>query len=471
MPYVGERASKVAHHAIVENPTVAAFHDACDYIREPSETEAADIAARFAPAPDLATTALPDRVIAIDGSWYEGSVNDKSLPSTRIGYVQIGGVLVDLTTFSSIRVHDGRHVDPFRVAALDEHNGRLIFPVPSSNVTYKGQRSVRAGFRLAVEEHFQSEETWTRPGDATSSLRATLFMLAARRRGDLATGDPTRLLLSRCPNERCTGTRIPVTAAPGEQTCPECGGPVYATDVLRIWENVTDYQANLEALGRLGNAVEQLLMVHYLRTMAEGGSLATLAGTAFFVDGPLALFGNMAWLHGPILDYILELNRRLREGGHQPLLIVGLQKSGQIVDYGSLVERHIPTDSLLCVDDDFRYTFIAPRPQAAVTFGLETHYGQDFLYKSATGRMFALALPYSRPKDPRSEFIRDKCDLDSYLSLPRALRVIMELESALYENASIPIVLAHRYTAISLVPGGRVLDVLARGGFADRPGG
>jgi hypothetical protein len=30
------------------------------------------------------------------------------------------------------------------------------------------------------------------------------------------------------------------------------------------------------------------------------------------------------------------------------------------------------------------------------------------------------------------------------------------------ENASVPIVLAHRYTAISLVPGGKVLDILSR---------
>ena len=29
-------------------------------------------------------------------------------------------------------------------------------------------------------------------------------------------------------------------------------------------------------------------------------------------------------------------------------------------------------------------------------------------------------------------------------------------------NATVPVVLAHHYTAISLVPGGRVLDILTR---------
>jgi hypothetical protein len=104
-----------------------------------------------------------------------------------------------------------------------------------------------------------------------------------------------------------------------------------------------------------------------------------------------------------------------------------------------------------------------------VTFGLETHYGQDFIYKSSTGRVFALSLLYPITKDPRASFVRAKCDLSLYPTLPRALRVLTEFESAMYENASIPIVLAHRYTAISLVPGGRVLDILMRQGLQATP--
>jgi hypothetical protein len=465
MPYSGERASKTAHQGIVENPTVTAFQAECEYLREPSEEEAESIVSSFHEVAVDDSVSLPARVIAIDGSWYEGSVNDRLLPSTRLGYVQIGGVLVDLAHLSRLRVKGGRFVDPFAVSALDEHNGRLIFTVPSSNVTYKGQPSVRAGFRLAVDEHFASEATWTRPGDPTSSLRATLFVLTARRRGELATGDVARLLLARCPNAGCDARGVPVSAAPGPQKCPECGGPVYATDVLRIWENVTDHQPNLEALGRLGSAVEQLLAIHYIRTLAEGGSLETLAGTAFFLDGPLALFGNMAWIHGPILDFVLDLNRSLAGAGHDPILMLGLQKTGQLVDYGRVIAPYLDNSRLLCVDDAFRYRFISPRDEAAVTFGLETHYGQDFLYKTKTGRMFVFALPYPKHKDPRADFVIAKSDESLYPTIPRAIRLINEFETALYENATIPIVLAHRYTAISLVPGGRVLDVLSRQGI------
>jgi hypothetical protein len=462
MPYEGERASKVSHQKIVENPTVAAFHAECDYLREPTPEEGAAMAAAFVELPDLSAAQMPERVVSIDGSWHEGSLDERLLPSTRIGYVQIGGVLIDLTEYSQLRVREGRFVDPFGVAKLDEHNDRLIFPIPSSNVTYRGQATVRASFRLAVEEHFAAESTWTRPGDPTSSLRGTLFVLAARRTGTLATGDPATLLLARCPNDGCSAESVPVTAAPGPQTCRTCGGPVYATDVLRIWENVVDFQPNREALGRLSNAVEHLLMVHYIRTMAEAGSLDALSRTAFVIDGPLALFGNMAWIHGPILDYLLSIRSELAGRGFGDLVVMGLQKTGQIADYARVMDRHVDNGRLLVIGDEIRYAYISPREGASVTFGLETHYGQDFLVKTSSGKWFPFALLYPMTKNPREDFVAAKGDLGRYGVLPTALRLLHELESDLYENATVPIVLAHRYTAISLVPGGRVLDVLSR---------
>jgi hypothetical protein len=43
-----------------------------------------------------------------------------------------------------------------------------------------------------------------------------------------------------------------------------------------------------------------------------------------------------------------------------------------------------------------------------------------------------------------------------------ALALIKHFELDLYENSVVPIALAHRYMAISLKPGGRVLDLLTR---------
>jgi hypothetical protein len=160
------------------------------------------------------------------------------------------------------------------------------------------------------------------------------------------------------------------------------------------------------------NAVEQLLLVHYVRTLVEQEAFATLAATAFFVDGQLAIHGNMAWLHGPILDYLLEVNGRLVALGHPELVILGLQKTGQIADYVRLVDHHISSNRLLRIDDEFRDRYVAPRPEASVTFGLETHYGQDFIYKTPSGRCFVFALPYPLRKDPRDQFATSMRTID-----------------------------------------------------------
>lgn len=168
----------------------------------------------------------------------------------------------------------------------------------------------------------------------------------------------------------------------------------YPTDCLRVWEDVSDYQSNIEALTRVMNVTEQLMPIHYMRYIAEK-SLASLGNVAFFIDGPLAVFGNAAWLHGSIMRYLADVNQRLAQI-HQPrLLIIGLQKTGQVVDYFQLVERFLPADRLLAIDDEYRYQYIlAGHDPAGNGFGFETYYGQDFLLKTKSGRTFVFALTY-----------------------------------------------------------------------------
>ncbi len=47
----------------------------------------------------------------------------------------------------------------------------------------------------------------------------------------------------------------------------------------------------------------------------------------------------------------------------------------------------------------------------------------------------------------------------------RACDLIRHFEMDLYDNAIVPVALAHRHASISLVPGGQVLNLLVRGGL------
>jgi hypothetical protein len=207
-----------------------------------------------------------------------------------------------------------------------------------------------------------------------------------------------------------------------------------------------------------------MLPIHYIRYLSEH-SLTTLASLAFFIDGPLAVFGTGAWLHYTIMRALDEVNERLLESGRSRILIIGLQKSGQVVDHVSLIERYIHSGHIFAIDDEYRYRYIlSGREEAGNGFGSETYYGQDFIYKTPSGKLFVFALPYpfASKQTPGIDFIHAKTETRRYPELSLALALIRHFESDLYQNAVIPIALAHRYTAISLVPGGRVLDLLTR---------
>lgn len=135
------------------------------------------------------------------------------------------------------------------------------------------------------------------------------------------------------------------------------------------------------------------------------------------------------------------------------------------MDHMTLVERFVANDRLFAIDDEYRYQYIlAGREAAHNGFGYETYYGQDFIYKTPTGRVFVFGLPYpyTSKDEPGIDFLIEKVRFENYPQLPTALALLNLLESDLYRNAVVPIALAHRYTAISLQPGGKVLDLLTR---------
>ena len=116
--------------------------------------------------------------------------------------------------------------------------------------------------------------------------------------------------------------------------------------------------------------------------------------------------------------------------------------------------------SILSITDDFRYEYLGVEPSRN-GFGSETYYGHDFVFKTPSGRLFVFSLPYPfASKTTEPDFVQVKTHVERYPELTRALALISRVETELYRDALVPIALAHRYTAISLRPGGRVLDVM-----------
>ena len=450
MPYSRETAGKSGHTDFVRNPDVQGFLANCTYLREPSDDEAKLIASEFLAAPRGSPPQLPRYVVASDASKSDTPISDK-LPSTQIGFLKISHVLVDMDHYADLIDPINRFVDPFKVADMHRSASPVTFTMPGSNIRYRGIDSVKSGFRRALYDQLIVDRSESGSGQV---LAQTLVEL-----------NDGRVQISSCP---CCAGRGGFTFDATEllRNCNACGAEVYVTDFLRLHEGISDFGDNASAMTRLMNAAEHLMLAGFILQVFDVQPQA-LANIAFVVDGPLGIFGEPAKLSQRIQALIFRVNARLEQLGLQPMLVLGLQKTGAVMDHARLMERFLPDGVLRTIDDDYRNQYITGGDSPSANFGNETYYGQDFLFKSERGRIFNFAIPYPF-KDKTfggggKAFANAKVELKRYGSLiERACDLIRHFEMDLYDNAIVPVALAHRHASISLVPGGKVLDLIVR---------
>lgn len=455
MPYAGEKASKVGHADLIRNPDVQAFLADCAYLRSPSDEEAGQIASSYQAAP--AGGELPRYAMASDASAYSEPI-DGQFPISQVGYVKASMSLIRLDEFEGLRAPNSRFVDPFELAKLHHNADSFSFSLPGSNIRYKNAACVKDGFRRAVWEQLSDERTRFST-NTEYSVRGTLLAL-----------DGGHVSINTCP--ACSAaTDVPGTpkfifAAGREvQRCPDCGAEVYLTDSLRLHEQITDHGNCTAAITRFMNAVEHLLMATFVRMLAHAQP-ATLAEMALILDGPLAVFGQPAYLSSRFMRLYHQIGEAQRDKGYRAPVILGLQKTGAVMEHAKVLERYLPDNSVRVVDDAYRSQYITAVNNA--NFGHETYFGQDFIFKTRPGRIFVLAVPYPF-EAKRGAFSAKKVDLANYGdSLARALDVVRYFELDLYQNAIVPIALAHRHASISVQPGGKALDFLTRNGLTGK---
>jgi hypothetical protein len=452
MPYNREVAGKSGHSEFVRNPDVQSFLSNCSYLKEPTDQEAKEIASHFVNAPKGTQLLLPRYVVASDASKSDAPINDK-LPSTQIGFLKISHVLVDTAKYSELINPETRFVDPFKVAEMHRNASSGTFTMPGSNIRYRGMASVRDGFRCALFDQMSTDHTETQNG--FTLVNALLGL------------NQGSLTIEKCPVCRQSiNIQFDITSVIA--TCPICAADVFVTDDMRLHEGISDFGDNAGAMTRMMNSIEHLMLASFIQQIFSSHPQA-LSNIAFVVDGPLAIFGQPAKLHKRIQKLIYLVNKRLCEMGANPLLVMGLQKTGGLMDHAKLLERFLPCGVLRVVDDEYRNSFITGRDTPSSNFGDETYYGQDFLFKTERGSIFnfAIAYPFHDKTDVGAiPFARAKTDLHYYeRQLERACDLIRHFEMDLYDNALVPVALAHRHASISLVPGGKILDLLARSGL------
>jgi hypothetical protein len=436
-----ERARSTAHVPIVENELVKErLRSFRVFTREVPEEVSLDLLVD----PETLGTATSSTkwVMSFDGSPQEVAAREE-YPSTRIGYVQVAGVLVHLDELlGQERAH---LVDPavIRTATQEALHSMVL---PGSNVCRQDMPTVRDSWRAEVFEIFRDYTVEEIP-------LLDVFMLLVGFSDKSA--EEESVTLARCSaTEGCSASSIVV---PKEgTTCPTCGGPLFPTDALRIHEEVSEEHGNATSLGRLMTVLEHITLVAYLHFLGQRQP-RVLGSVGFILDGPLALFGPQAWLHTPILEFLRNLESTLMAKNHDCPIVVGIEKSGQFADHASAIADRIPRRRLMVLPDEYIYQHILTfRAPPNTSFGRDTYYGQKFYYKTTHGQILTMTIP--KP----TAGLQTPYEAQHYPLLPSTLALLDRLGTSLYEHALIPVALAHSFASIPLRTGSKVLTLLSR---------
>ncbi|SDY72995.1 hypothetical protein SAMN05660209_03598 [Geodermatophilus africanus] len=453
MPYEQERASRLGHLPIAQSPIVtealARWDTPTIEISDPVEiTQRTFDLTHFASPRRPATT----HVMAFDGSNQEVEAKTK-YPSVRVGFIQVGAVLLDLEKFLNSR--DDGLVDARRLQRAQ--TTKIVNAVlPSSQVTRPGMSGVDS-WRVELYETFCNQVVQDFGSDF--SLIDALLTL----HGTPGTPAPA-VPLGRCPT--CDDEGQQVTAEP--QNCTNCQAPIYATDLLRTHEEYSEEGSNIEILTRTMNLAERLLTITYMDGFART-TPAVLGQLMFITDGPLAFFGPTAPLKRRMVNYWGSLCEALAKGGFAPPLVVGIEKSGAFVDHANALAEHMSPESVMVLDQKYIAEHVRRKASDSI-YGKDEFYGRRFFYKSSTDQMIVATFPRIPAGQPyeavnTSGGTNPAEQPSSYPTLRPTLEALDRLQTRLYPNAVIPVALAHSASSLPLGTGRSVLTLLAQDGL------
>lgn len=389
--------------------------------------------------------------IATDSSPFEHEV-DPQFPSTRILFMQLAAVIADL---EKMREREGPFADP--IAIRDAQQASVMAGVlPSSNLARTDGTPPKRAFREEVDFLFRSSTV-----EGRSLLDVLLEVEAERDDAEIPTGN---LVMARCPscNQKIGDSTVAfVPVGKDGSTCPHCGEGLMATDALRVHEKFNEHGSNQEACSRVLSVAERLILLTLLGHLQDRRP-SLLSQMAFVTDGPLALFGEVAPIKRPLLRRLQRLASEQRERSFGLPVVVGIEKGGMFAEHARAIRKHVPKGLLMRPSRDYVQRYITSRGSS---HGVDTYYGRHFFYRSQSGTIFTITVP---PLGRLGASPDDRFDQDDYPTLRATCKMLDRIGTRLYESATIPVALAHRYTAYPLTSAGRVLklhaeDHLSRG--------
>lgn len=449
-----EHASALGHVPTVRHPMIAeALRRYCSPADRTQDTDAI-AGCLIDPASLGQQVSRPRWTMATDSSPFEHVV-DPNFPSTRLMFAQMSAVLVDL---ERLRSKVGPFVDPAAIRDA-QHATVMAGVLPSSNlIRTDGTPPLRA-FREAVDELLRTRRVEGR----------TLFDVLVEVQANRPDTDHHLLgSVTRCPTCRRAHASAddrkptPIEFGPDGRPCPLCGEEIMFTDLLRAHETFREHGENGEASGRVLSVAERLITLGFLDHV-HARMRGVMGDVALITDGPLALFGEVAKLKTGILRRMQVVVDELRGERLRLPVIVGIEKSGVFVEHARAIRPHIPAGTLMAPDAEYVERYITFRGSP---HGAETYYGRHFFYRTAARRIYVITVP---PLGRVDALPHEPFDPADYPTLASTCALIERIGTRLYDDATIPLVLAHRFAAFPAETAGSVLRLHVEQHLGQKP--
>lgn len=438
-----EWAAKINHTHIIKDPFVQEFIKSCSFPKESKEIEEQDKTLIY----DLDENIINPihHILAVDGGYTIAEVK-KNFPSAQIAFFQFGALLFNKSDLDSLS--EKPFIFPEDMKKL--HNlQRIKLAIPIKNIISGTESTLTNSVRKIIYDFFMDSRD-------SSNFMETLcwFIFQEYKRIPIK-----NYILSNDPNLEIGSGKIELIKSQMKDdfTFDVGNGVIYLTDVFRLHEAIDDEQGAGGILGYLTRLIEQIILVHFIRTMSKLQP-SLLNKFLFITDGPLSFSGQTANMHKPMRELCNFLNSKENSIN---LFLVGLEKSGAFVDHAHEIclpqkgEVVLKQGKYIILSNQYIYKYIIPGDAEKMHYGSTSYYGGKVIYHSTDGQVIVLSVPI-----PDKEVIK-KPELQFYNNLSVVLENIRKLRCDMYDDSIIPVALANKLVSLANHPSQILLEKFA----------
>ena len=257
-------------------------------------------------------------------------------------------------------------------------------------------------------------------------------------------GQNKRPSVFECPHCRKNEATLPYDADAG--ICPNCSKPIFLSDMLGFHQVMAEDSAPDSIASDYMEVHVTLLLFTGVRYFWQNNK-DVLKSCLFVKDGPLSIRAQYSKLVNPI--------RRFLKTAHDAgidVCMVGQEKSGTFWDHLQIIGDDAPSGSYFVPDHKYIREEVQHRPIEGAPYGKDTNYGAKTFLKLDERHKFVLSIPNGNGTDPQSPAL---------YGLSRISSTLREILSARFEDALLPVQMAHAVASLSTYPSARVLAMFA----------